>query len=85
MAWAISERTELIKDDTMDGRLSSLRPTFVTKVKDMLDAVRWLIVKARFADLRIFQVQSAKYHYKENLPMSKCIVRCLIPSKACCL
>ena len=49
-----------LKDDNMDGRLSSLRPTFVTKVKDMLDTVRWLIVKARFADLRFFTFKAQK-------------------------
>ena len=54
MAWAILERTDLIKDDERYGRLSSLRPTYVTKVVDMLDTVRRLKVRTISADLHTF-------------------------------
>ena len=54
MAWAILERTDLIKDDERYGRLSSLRPTYVTKVVDMLDTVRRLTVRTISADLHTF-------------------------------
>ena len=54
MAWAILERTDLIKDDERYGRLSSLRPTYVTKVVDMLDTVKRLTVRTISADLYTF-------------------------------
>ena len=55
MTWAILERTDLIKDDERYGRLSSLRPTYVTKVVDMLDTVRRLTVRTISADLHTFR------------------------------
>ena len=42
-----------MKDDERYGCLSSLRPTFVTKVKDMLDADRLLTVRPMSEDIDI--------------------------------
>ena len=62
MAWAILERTDLIKDEERYGLLSALRPTFMTKNKDMLDTVRRLTVRATCisAALHIFTFKAQR-------------------------
>ena len=80
------ERTDLIKDDGRYGRLSSLRPIFMTKVVDMLDTFRRFTVRAISADLHTFTFTAQNNYYnKEKLPISKIIVRRFVPSNAYCL
>ena len=70
MAWAILERTDLIKDDERYGRLSSLRLTYVTKVVDMLDTVRRLTVYNYFIPF----CATVKTITHEVLWMTRCTV-----------
>ena len=70
MARAILEITDLIKDDERYGRLSSLRPTFVTKIMDMLDTVRRLTVRALSADLHDLTFIAQNIIIKKKMPMS---------------
>ena len=48
--WIRKGRTS-IEDDERYRRLSSLRSTFVTKIKDMLETGRWLTVRDISEDL----------------------------------
>ena len=69
----------LMKVDERYGRLSSLRPTFVTYIKDMLETVRRLTVRLMSVDHGIsgFTVQKLNIIKKTSICVNVvCVVGC---------